>query len=127
MPITQLVFYRADDARVPVLEFFRELLLRSPKAYAVCLAKLRLLAAFGHQLRRPHVDYLRDGIFELRARHKTVQYRILFFYHGKDIAVLAHALTKESAIPEIDIERAIGRRISYEKAPQKHQAIEPLE
>jgi hypothetical protein len=35
-------------------------------------------------LRRPHADYLEDGIYELRWRNGTVQYRILYFFHGRE-------------------------------------------
>ncbi len=37
-------------------------------------------------------DYLRDGIYELRAKHIHVQYRILYFFDGQNIAILAHAI-----------------------------------
>jgi hypothetical protein len=126
MPEAQVTFYRGDDGRVPVLEFFRQLLRDNAKAYAKCVAKVRLLKAFGNELRRPHVDYLRDGIFELRAKEKTVQYRILFFYHRRNVAILAHALTKEKDVPAIDIERALERKRKYEQNPSKHSAVEPV-
>jgi hypothetical protein len=126
VPATDLVFYRDETGTVPVLEWFRVLRTANQKAYANCIAKIRLLRAFGNELRRPHVDYLRDGIFELRAKDKHVQYRILFFYHGRNVAILAHALTKEKVVPAIEIERAIKRKRHYEKAPEKHRAVEPV-
>ena len=126
MPAAQVVFYKSDDGAVPVLEFLRNLLPIHPKAYANCLARIRLLKALGHELRRPHVDYLRDGIFELRTKERTVQYRILFFYHGRNITILAHALTKEKDVPDIDIERALERKQRYEQNPSRHSAIEPI-
>jgi len=126
VPETQVFFYRNDEGRVPALEFFGELLRANPKAYANCLAKIRLLKAFGNELRRPHVDYLRDGIHELRAKEKTVQYRILFFYHGRNIAILSHVLTKEQEVPAMDIERALERKGRYEQNPSKHRASEPV-
>ncbi len=68
------------------------------------------LAALGHALRRPEADYLRDDIYELRARRGRVQYRTLYFFHGQRLAGLAHALTKEGQVPPADIERAIRRK-----------------
>jgi len=62
----------------------------------------------GHELRRPEADLLRDGIYELRARLGTVNYRILYFFHGRNVAVLAHAITKENEIPVVEINRAVG-------------------
>ena len=56
-------------------------------------------------------DFLRDGIYELRASHRRVQYRILYFFHGRNIAIIAHAIVKEgSAVPNVDINRAIERQ-----------------
>jgi phage-related protein len=93
----------------------------------ICLAKLRLLRIFGHELRRPAADYLRDGIYELRAKHGTVQYRMLYFFHGRNVAVIAHCLTKEKAVPPDDIDRTITRRSRYEKDPARHRCPQTVE
>ena len=94
MPATELHYYQEDD-EVPVYEWLSDLRDKDRKALASCLAKIRLLAANGHELRRPHADYSRDGIYEPRTRRGRVNYRILYFFHGKNVALLAHALTKE--------------------------------
>ena len=78
----------------------------------------------GHELRRPASDYLRDGIYELRAKQGHVQYRILYFFHGRTVAVLAHSLTKEDTIPAMDIERALKRRQQFERNPEKHTYVQ---
>jgi len=74
----------------------------------------------GHELRRPEADYLRDGVYELRARLGRVNYRILYFFHGAHVAVLAHAITKEADVPAVDINRAIEHRRRYEQNPERH-------
>lgn len=67
------------------------------------------------------MDYLRDNIYELRAKHIHVQYRILYFFHGQNIAILAHAIVKEQAtVADIDIERAITRKSLFEENPDIH-------
>jgi phage-related protein len=91
------------------------------------VARIRLLAEMGHRLRRPHADYLRDGIYELRTRTGHVNYRLLYFFHGRDVAVLAHGLTKEDKVPEADIERAIQRRQRYEQDPAGHRHLEEID
>jgi phage-related protein len=63
---------------------------------------------------------LRDGVYELRARSGNVNYRILYFFHGQNVAVLAHSLTKEAKVPKSDIERAIRRMGAFEKDPDGH-------
>lgn len=121
MPATQLYYYE-ENGEVPVYQWLKELGRTDKKALANCLAKIRLLAFEGHQLRRPHTDYLRGGIYELRAKRGRVQYRILYFFHGQNIALLTHGLTKEKKVPSIDIERAIRRKKQYEKSPETHRA-----
>ncbi len=63
---------------------------------------------------------MRNGIYELRAKSGHVQYRLLYFFHGRNIAVLAHALTKEAAVPSLEIERAIRRKAAFEANPKQH-------
>lgn len=120
MPRTRLLFFKEADGSVPVKEWLAELQRKDRKAFAKCVERIQRLAAFGHELRRPHADMLRDGIYELRARHGNVNYRILYFFYGKDIAVLAHGLTKEGRVPDGDIERAVRRKQALEQNPQAH-------
>ena len=120
MPLTQVVFFQDADGHVPVREWLRDLQRSDAKAYAKCVVRVEQLAAQGHELRRPAADFLRDGIYELRAKKGHVNYRILYFFHGRQVVVLAHALTKEDAIPVIDIQRALARKAQLEKAPRQH-------
>ena len=121
MPRTQVHFYQEDDD-VPVYQWLQDLRRKDRRALACCLAKIRLLAAEAHELRRPHADYRRDGIYELRARRGRVNYRILYFFHGPNVALLTHALTKEAMVPKADIDRAIQRKKRYETDAAKHCA-----
>src|SRR4051794_33773657 len=98
MPATAVRFYREDDGTIPVRDWLAELVRRDPKAAANCVAVIRRLAEMGHELRRPQADYLRDGIYELRAKRGRVNYRILYFFHGRNVALLTHALTKEDRV-----------------------------
>jgi phage-related protein len=81
---------------------------------------MRLLATSGHELRRPAADFLRDGIYELRASHGAVQYRILYFFHGRDVVVLSHGITKNQKVPAGEIERAIARKQLVMKDPERY-------
>ncbi|BAY14031.1 type II toxin-antitoxin system RelE/ParE family toxin [Calothrix sp. NIES-2098] len=125
MPKTRVVFYQEEEGKVPVLEWLTRLLKEDRKGYANCVARIKQLAASGYELRRPVADYLSDGIYELRAKHIHVQYRILYFFHGQNVAILAHAITKEeAAVPPIDIERASARKLLFEKNPEAHTYVE---
>lgn len=122
MPQTTVHIYAEEDGSSPVLDWFEELSHRDTRALAACIARVRLLAAMGRELRRPHADMLRDGILELRANVGRVNYRLLYFFHGKDIAIVAHGLTKEREVPARDIDRALERKRRYEANPSTHRA-----
>ena len=85
-----------------------------------CAAAIERLVKFGHELRRPLADFLEEGIHELRIRKGRVNYRILYFFHGKNLAIMAHALAKEDKVPKADIERAVRRKKLFEADPGKH-------
>ncbi len=124
MPKTEARFYQDADGRAPVREWLRELRQSDSRAHAKCVARIERVAEAGHELRRPEADYLRDGIFELRARKGHVNYRILYFFHGQQVAVLAHALTKDDAVPRMEIGRALMRKALVESAPHTHMLEE---
>jgi phage-related protein len=124
MPRTDVVFYQEDRNDVPVLDWLKELHRSDLRAYESCVAAIARLAEFGHELRRPLADILRDGIYELRIRKGRVHYRILYFFHGRNLAILGHALTKEDKVPRADIERAIRRKRAFESDPAGHSYSE---
>lgn len=120
MPRADVYFFMASDKMVPVLDWLRQLRQRDRRAYAKCVVRIRRLAQEGHALRRPEADYLRDGIHELRARQGRVNYRILYFFHGQNVVILAHGLTKEDEVPDTEIERALRRKEAFEQNPKLH-------
>jgi phage-related protein len=120
MPETEVRFYQESEGEVPVRDWLAELQRRNRPAFAKCVAAIERPAHFGHELRRPHCDMLRDGIYELRVRHKRVNYRILYFFQGQKVVVLAHGLVKEKLVPDVDIERAMERKRKLENEPDKH-------
>ena len=50
--------------------------------------------------------------------------RILYFFHGRNVAILCHALTKKDKLPKNDIERAIRRKRAFEVDPAGHSYLE---
>lgn len=120
MPETTGYFYQ-ENGIAPVKVWLEELQRQDRKGFAKCAARLQELFQYGYELRRPAADILRDGIYELRAKNGHVQYRILYFFHGRNVVILANALIKEgAAVPVTEIERAIRRRETFLKAPTKH-------
>lgn len=116
MPKTEVLYY-CDEKGCPVLKWLKGL---PKKIRARGYQRIERLAELGHELRRPEVDYIRDEIYELRWRFQSVNYRILFFFHGQGLVILAHSLTKEDRIPQSDIEIAIKRKKAFETDPEAH-------
>jgi phage-related protein len=121
MPKIRVVFYKEDDGSVPILEWLDSL---PDRALDKCTVRIERLAELGHELRRPEADLLRDGICELRIGLQHVNYRILYFFHGRLAAVVSHGITKEDKVPAKEIEKAIARKRKFEADPEKHTHAE---
>ena len=120
MPSCHVVFYQETDGDAPVVDWLKELRKTDAKAFTKCRAALARLAQLGHELRRPEADLLRDGIYELRIRKGSVNYRLLYFFHQRTVSVVAHGLTKEDLVPPTEINRAIVRKSAYAANPIAH-------
>ena len=106
---------------MPVLEWLDSL---QPKALDKCTVRIERLEEMGHELRRPEADFLRDGIYELRVGLQHVNYRMLYFFHGRTAAVVSHGLVKENEVPSKEITRAIERKRRFEQNPKAHTYME---
>ncbi|MEX2559923.1 MAG: type II toxin-antitoxin system RelE/ParE family toxin [Pirellulales bacterium] len=128
MPPTEVRAFRQVDGRVPIQDWLNDLKARKPEAYEKCLARILELADLGHEMRRPHSDYLRDGIHELRAKLGRVQYRVLYFFYAQHQAALSHGLIKPGrAVPPREIDTAVARRNQVLKDPDRYTADIDLE
>ena len=118
MPTSKLLLYRDDDGSAPFLVWF----LAFPDiAQNKCRVRLGCLAELGHELRRPEADTLRDGIYELRVKAERINYRILYFFHGREVVVLSHGISKQQAVvPPKEIDRAVVRKRAVVAASKKH-------
>ena len=108
MAQTEVFFFREPkDDSVPLLQWLDAL---PTKVQAKCTVRIDRLGELGHELRRPEADLLRDGIYELRASHQGIHYRMLYFFAGKAVVVVSHGLMKEREVPAREIDRAIRRQ-----------------
>ena len=117
MPEVQVVFFKEEDGTVPVSAWLDGL---PPKVQDKCTARIKRLTDLGHELRRPEADYLRDGIYELRVRYRSINYRMLYFFHGTQVVVISHGLMKEREVPPKEIDRAVERKKRFESDPEAH-------
>lgn len=102
-----LRFYLRERGDEPVREFLRALPKEIRRLAGGILEKL---GEFGPGLRRPHADYLKDGIYELRFRWERVEFRILYFFDGTEVVLTNAFVKKTRRAPNEEIERAIRRR-----------------
>ena len=117
MPATELVFFMEDDGSVPFLEWFDGL---QARAQDKCRVRLERLEQLGHELRRPETDLLRDGIHELRVGLQGLNYRMLYFFHGKNLVVVSHGIVKERIVPPKEIDLAVRRKAKFSANSDKH-------
>lgn len=115
----KVVLFKDDDGSVPLLDWLDGL--KPPKAVAKCRVLIELLNQIGHKLRRPHADYLRDDIYELRTKLGSVRLRMLYFFHGRELAVITHGFAKTVAhVPPKEIDLAVERMKRFKADPKKH-------
>jgi phage-related protein len=117
VPRIRVIFCKEDDGTVPMVEWIEGL---PKKPREKCFEWIERLMTFGHELHRPYTDSLRDGIHELRVRYQNVNYRMLYFFHGKTAAVITHGLIKEKRVPDKEIDKAVELKKRFEANPESH-------
>ena len=118
MPSTDIIIYQDKAGNVPLLKWMDSL----PEAAQIkCVQKIELLERFGFDLKRPHCDILKSGIYELRARRQNVNYRVLYCFVARNKILLSHGCIKKGAeLPEIEITRALRNSANYVKNIDAH-------
>lgn len=107
----QCVYFQTETGKIPVKDFIDELHKRTQHKY---FAVVHLLECYGKKLPKPHVDSLRDDIFELRFVGVEGQIRILYFFYDMNKIVFTNAfIKKQQKTPHREIDLAIQRRKVY--------------
>lgn len=107
----ELIFYETQSGHAPALEFLRS---QSKPVRAEAGWLLEQLQKYGNGLGRPVVAYLEDGIYELRWQIERNEYRLLFFFSGRQIVVVTHGFFKKTRrVPKPEIERARELRAEW--------------
>lgn len=105
-----LIFYLSQREDSPIDEFLDSL---GHKPRAKVERFMGQLQTNGPDLPRPYADVLRGKIRELRVPYGRLHYRLLYFFHGKDIVMTSGFLKKTSAVPEDEISRAERRMADW--------------
>jgi len=61
MPKTKVIVYQDKDSSVPLIKWLKK---QPQKVQDKCAVMIELLAASGHELKRPYADYIDNGIYD---------------------------------------------------------------
>jgi phage-related protein len=122
MPQVNVIPYLELDGSIPIRDWLDGL---QPVARDRCLARLGLLEEHGHELRRPHAEYLEGtDLYELRVKYHRVNLRMLYFFHGREAVVVSHGFAKEGKIPQREIDLATARMEKFLAEPDRHTPLD---
>jgi len=103
--------YTTKSGKCPVNEFLETLSVEDKEDI---IEKIYYLKSVGNEIRRPHGDYLRDKVYELRVSLTNHHTRTLYFFCYEDYIVLTHTFIKKTdKVPEKEINKAIKYREDF--------------
>ncbi len=108
----EIDFYQDSQGNIPVQDFIWR---QSAKVKTKILRYIDLLQDFGLSLGQPYIEKLAGSdVWELRIRHSSNYYRILYFASSGRRFVLLHAFLKKTAkTPKNELEIAQNRIFDY--------------
>ncbi len=108
----EIEYYERPNGRCPVQDFLNDLSVKDELPFV--LRKIDLMAEYGYRLKRPHADYLRDDIYELRTKTRSGNIRLLYFFFLREKIVLTHGFPKKAGkVSDAEIDKAIEYRKDY--------------
>jgi len=110
--------YETRNGDVPVAEFLDSL---SDEEFKQLDNQVDRLEEHGTGLGRPHVGYLRDKIWELRARRGRVRLRLLFFRAGNRFVLTRGFRKKSDRVRDSELDEAVANRTDYLSKHQEDQ------
>ncbi|MCL2063638.1 MAG: type II toxin-antitoxin system RelE/ParE family toxin [Candidatus Cloacimonetes bacterium] len=111
----KIELYEKKDGRVPVLEFIKCL---NSKQQAKIYREIDLLERFGNDLHYPHLKSIKGELHkelkELRIVIASDIFRIFYFMHVDNTAVLLHGIIKKTQrTPQKELDIAASRMKDY--------------
>ena len=106
------IYYEDERNSRPVEEFINDL---ESKTKAKVLARIEFLEERWQELRRPYVDTLEEGLYELRVIFSGNQVRVIYAYMFKDYIILLHGIIKKTKeVPRDDMLKAKNRMNDFQ-------------
>ena len=113
MRLKKAVYYESENAQRPVEEFLNSL---NNKTKAKILARIDFLEEHWHELRRPYIDIIEDGLWELRIQFARSKVRVIYAYMFRDYIILLHGFFKTTgSIPQADKLAARKRMLDFQR------------
>ncbi len=111
----QVDFVELDSGNVPFEEFLNSLSLEERAEVLATIEEFRMLKTLNQNLPMSMSKALRDGIFELRVKHRTRISRSLYFFaKGKSIIFTNGFIKKTQRVPDDEIKKALRYKSVYE-------------
>ena len=107
------VIYYDENNKSPVVEFIQN---QNAQEQAKILREIDLLEEFGLFLGMPHIRKIKSikNIWELRIKHSSILFRILFFTIKDGKFVLLHGFRKKTnKTPKKELNIAFKRMLNY--------------
>jgi len=105
------IIYYEENYRSPVVDFILE---KSPKEQAKILREIDLLEEFGLSLGMPYIRKIANfDLWELRIKHSSNIFRILFKDSGSKFVLLHGFQKKTNKTPKKEINIALRRLEKY--------------
>jgi len=108
--LLSVVFFRTGGGNEPVREWLRKL----DQQDKVNIGRDILAVQKAWPVGKPLVDYLGDGIWEVRSQLKGRIARVLFIIDGDEMVVLHGFIKKDQRTPKPDLDLARRRKRQYE-------------
>ncbi len=109
-------FVKLESGNIPFIQFLDSLTNIEKYEILALIEEFRLIKTNNEQMPLSMSRYLRDGIFELRARHQTRNTRSLYFFlQGKQIVFTNGFIKKTEKTRNEEIEKAIKYKKIYVK------------
>jgi len=106
------IYYEDAKGQKPVKEFITSF---DEKTKAKILARIVYLQEHWHEVKRPFIDYVDEGLYELRVEFAWNTVRVIYAYMFKNYIVLLHGLKKKTVkLPKNDILKAKKRMIDFQ-------------
>lgn len=99
----EVLFYRSPRGECFAEAFLNKL---PQKVRGKILRWIEALETHGPNLPRPYADVVRGKIRELRIAFGSNQYRLLYFFAGKQMIITHGFLKKTGPVPVQELERA---------------------